>query len=226
MKVNKKKVQGILRIILLVVISCVFGFGIYRWNAQSLTGNVMPMPFGVGVGVVMSGSMEPELSVDDVIFVVASDEYEADDVVVFQQKNILVVHKIIEINGDEVVTQGTANNTPDEPMKTSVIKGKVLFHIDGLGGVVTWLKSPFGTVVILAIAGFLLVLSYTSEKKETDEKDERIEEIKREIEELKRQSAPTCHDAQLSIFGEAVESGDEAISEQNGHCDENCHCGE
>ena len=186
MRENRKKIQSVLRILLITAISVIFGFGIYRWNAQSLTGNIMPMPFGVGVGVVMSGSMEPELSVDDVIFVVASDEYEVDDVVVFQQKNMLVVHKIIEIDGDTVTTQGTANNTPDEPMNVSVIKGKVLFHIDGLGGAITWLKSPMGTILILAVAGLLLVQSYAQERKEKDQQDEKIDEIKREIEKLKQ----------------------------------------
>ena len=187
---NKKKIQSIVRLVLFAVVSVIFGFGIYRWNAQSLTGNVMPMPFGMGVGVVMSGSMEPDLSVDDVIFVVASEEYEVNDVVVFQQKNMLVVHKIISIDGDMVTTQGTANNTPDEPMKMELIKGKVLFHIEGLGGVITWLKSPTGTIVILGIAAILLIWSYSTEKNEKDENDEKIEEIRREIEALKAHSEP------------------------------------
>lgn len=208
---NIKKVTGALRIALLVVISVVFGFGIYRWNAQSLTGNIMPMPFGVGVGVVKSGSMEPELSVDDVIFVQEKATYEVGDVVVFQQKNVLVVHKIIAIDADMVTTQGTANNTPDEPMNVSAIKGVVTFHIEGLGGVVSWLKSPFGTICILAVAGLLLMWSYSTEKKEKDDRDEQIDEIKREIEKLKGHCEPTA----LSSSNEAQRSegsrDDEAI---------------
>ena len=214
---NIKKVTGALRIALLVVISVVFGFGIYRWNAQSLTGNIMPMPFGVGVGVVMSGSMEPELSVDDVIFVQEKATYEVGDVVVFQQKNVLVVHKIIAIDADMVTTQGTANNTPDEPMNVSAIKGVVTFHIEGLGGVVNWLKSPFGTICILAVAGLLLVWSYSTEKKEKDERDEQIDEIKREIEKLKGHCAQPaiCRDKECHC------EGTEAIpqTESNGHCE-------
>lgn len=182
---RKKQLQGILRCVLLVIISVVFGFGIYRWNAQSLTGNIMPMPFGFGVGVVMSGSMEPELSVDDVIVVVEKDGYEIGDIVVFQQRNLLVVHKIIDIDGEMVTTQGTANNTADEPMHESAIKGIVWFHIDGLGGAVTWLKSPLGTVTVLALAVMLLLWSYSSEKKIKTEADEQLDEIRREIEKLK-----------------------------------------
>ncbi len=184
-----KKAQGAIRIALFLVISIVFGVGIYRWNAESLTGNVIPMPFGVGMGVVMSGSMEPELSVDDVIFVVASDEYVVDDVVVFQQNNILVVHKIIQKDGDTIITQGTANDTPDEEMDVSVVKGKVLFHIDGLGGFVTWVKSPLGTFCLLGIAVAFLVWSYAAERKDKDDETEQLEAIKREIERLKASNA-------------------------------------
>ena len=175
---------------MLCLISLVFGLAVYGWNAQSLTGNLLPMPFGVGVGVVMSGSMEPELFVDDVIIVTKKDVYEVGDVVVFQQKNMLVVHKIIEIDGDVVTTQGTANGVADEPIDVSVIKGVVKFHIDGLGGVVTWVKSPLGTICILGVSGLLLAWSYSSEKKEKTTEDERLAEIKREIEALKRANEP------------------------------------
>ena len=185
MGAKRKQLQGILRCCLLVLISFVFGFGIYRWNAKSLTGNVMPMPFGFGIGVVMSGSMEPELSVDDVIVVVEKQGYEIGDVVVFQQKNMLVVHKIISIDGEMVTTQGTANNTADEPMHESAIKGIVWFHIDGLGEMVTWIKSPLGTILILAVATLLLMWSYSSEKKEKTTEDEQLDIIRREIEKLK-----------------------------------------
>ncbi len=185
MKEKWKKAQGAIRILLFAIISVVFGFGVYRWNAQSLTGNIMPMPFGIGVGVVMSGSMEPEISIDDVIVVIASKEYNVDDVVVFQQRNMLVVHKIIAKDGDTVTTQGTANDTADPPMDISNIKGKVLFHIDGLGAAVTWIKSPMGTVCFLALAATFLIWSYTSENKEKEEKNDTIEQIKREIEQLK-----------------------------------------
>ena len=178
---NKKKL--ILRMVLIVIVSVVLGVGVYRINSLTLTGDKMPMPLGFGVGVVASGSMEPELSVDDMIFVTKASDYAVGDVVVFQTKGALVVHKIISIDGDSVVTQGTANNTPDDPMELSALKGKVRFHIDGVGKLVTAIKSPVSTIVILLLAAFLLVMSYKNEKKE-DENE--LESIRREIEALKK----------------------------------------
>ena len=159
------------RRILIVLIGLVFGFALWRWNAESMTGNAMPMPFGFGVGVVRSGSMEPELSVDDLIFVVECDEYEIGDTVVYQRRTTLVVHKIV-----------AANNAADEPIDISSIKGKVVFHIDGAGAAVDALTSPLGTFCTLAVAVGLLVRSYANERKELEEKKA---ELKREIEDLK-----------------------------------------
>ncbi|MBQ9151031.1 MAG: signal peptidase I [Clostridia bacterium] len=176
--------RGVLRIILAAVISLVFGFGLYTWNASAL-GNRMPMPFGIGVGVIMSGSMEPELSVDDVILVKTATAYEEGDVVVFQQKGELIVHKIILVEGTTVTTKGTANNVADEPISISAIKGKVVGHIGGLGGLITWIRSPLGTGLVLVVAVGLLAGSYASEKKQDAQKQETLEEIRREIERLK-----------------------------------------
>lgn len=170
------------RRILIVLIGLVFGFALWRWNAESMTGNAMPMPFGFGVGVVRSGSMEPELSVDDLIFVVECDEYEIGDTVVYQRRTTLVVHKIVAIEDGTAVTQGTANNAADEPIDISSIKGKVVFHIDGAGVAVDALTSPLGTLCTLAVAVGLLVRSYANERKELEEKKA---ELKREIEDLK-----------------------------------------
>lgn len=176
------KTHMVLRSVLLVVISLILGFGIYSWNAKSLTGNVMPMPLGIGTAVVLSGSMEPELSVDDVIIVMARSEYEVGDNVVYQDGRSLVVHKIVEKDGDTVITQGAANNTPDEPIDASAIKGKVVFVIPSLGVVVTAIKSPIATVLLLGASVWLLILSYRRERESDAEKLDRIRE---EIERLK-----------------------------------------
>ena len=186
MKKHKIKIGDILRLLLMIVVSLSLGFGLYNWNAKNLTGNALPMPLGVGVAVVLSGSMEPELSVDDVIVVAPADEYEIGDTVVYQSGRSLVVHKIIEDLGDgTVVTQGIANNAPDDPIEIEFIQGKVLFSIRGLGKVVSFIKSPAITLFIAVLALALLILSY---KKERAEENSRADELRRQIEELKGKS--------------------------------------
>ena len=156
-------------------------------NAKMLMNDMMPMPFGFGMGVVVSGSMEPELSVDDVIFVVKDKSIELDDVVVYQSKGILVVHKVVKIENDQITTRGTANDTDDEPISISDIKGRVLFSVGSMGKIINIIRTPFVAIAILLLAVFLLYKSYQAEANKKDEKDERIEEIRREIMRMKEE---------------------------------------
>lgn len=166
--------------ILLAVIGIIIGVRLYSWNAQTLAGNQMPMPFGWGISVVLSGSMEPTLSVNDLVIVHEQDSYELNDIVVYQDGNMLVIHEIISMNGDEIITKGEANNVADEPISASAIKGKAMFHIPFAGAVIRLLKTPVGFVLIIAAAIALFELPRIQERKKATEEQERIkEEIRR-----------------------------------------------
>lgn len=189
MKKNKKKFPPALRLVLLVICGAVLGVNVYLANAKSLVGNQMPMPFGYGASVVLSGSMEPEFSKGDLIIVGEADSYQKRDIVVFQDGASLVVHRIIEIDGEKIITQGDANNVPDEPIESSVIKGKVLFHIDKLGTIVSFFKTPVGTVLLIVAAIALVEIPRRREKEADDEEKQKIlEEIKRLREESLKDS--------------------------------------
>ena len=172
------------RICLLALVAAIIGLNVYMLNASRLAGDALPMPLGVGMTVVLSGSMEPELSVGDLLIVVRDDGYKVDDVVVFQDGRTGVVHRIISIDGDEVITRGDANNTEDSPIQYSQIKGKVVLAIPAIGYLVNIIKTPFGTVALLAIAVFLMEGSFDREKKA--DKDA-LDHIRREIERLKKE---------------------------------------
>ena len=193
----KKHVKTIVRTALLSVAALIVGLNVYTMNASRLAGDLVPMPLGVGATVVLSGSMEPTLSTGDLLIIAEQESYGVDDVVVFQSNRIAVVHRIIEIkeetvegeDGEEIqmiaITQGDANNTPDDPIQLSQIKGTVVMSIPLVGYLVNMIKTPLGTILILAAAVFLLERSFHKEK----EKDlDKLEEIRREIEKLKEQS--------------------------------------
>ena len=148
-----------------------------------LGGNTLPMPLGFGMTVVLSGSMEPELSVDDLLIVTPADTYEVGDVVVFQTQRTAVVHRIVAINGEEVITRGDANSSDDDPITLQNIKGRVVCAIPFVGLIVNLIKTPVGTVVLLGLAFWLLEASF---KKEKAQKQTELDAIRREIEELKK----------------------------------------
>ena len=179
------KPKDIIRFVILAILAVVIGVNFYITNAARLVGDALPMPFGFGASVVLSGSMEPELSVGDMIIVVPSDSYVVDDVVVFQSGRMSVVHRIIGIEGEEVITQGDANNAPDDPIALSAVKGKVIFAIPYVGYLVNVIKTPIGTMVLIGLALLFLEGSFKKDKKkDTDE----LEALRREIEQLKNEN--------------------------------------
>ncbi len=182
MKHVRKSSSALWRRLALAALGVILGVSVYLANARGLAGNQMPMPFGFGAAVVLSGSMEPALGVNDVILVRESDRYEVGDVVVYQSGKSLIVHRIISRDGETAVTQGDANNVADAPIEISVIKGKVIARIPGLGLVVNALKTPVGILIVLIAAFAMTNLSFRR-KKDRDEKE--LDSIKAEIQRLK-----------------------------------------
>lgn len=179
---KNKKVKNIVKISILTILSILLGLKIYSSNVNSLTGKQMAMPFGYGMGYVTTGSMEPEYLIDDLIIVKKCKTYQVDDVIVFQDGNSLVVHRIVSINGKEIITRGDANTGDDDPIDIEKIYGKVIKKFNGGGSLIRKLKSPVVIVVIILLAFILMEISFLSEKKESNED---IEKIKKEIKELK-----------------------------------------
>lgn len=179
---RRSKGNVVLRTVLLAMIGVILGLSFYSWNVKSLVGNKLPMPFGYGVSVVLSGSMEPELSVDDLVCIKKCPSYQKGDVVVYQSGNVLIIHRVVEIHADTAITQGDANNIADEPIPLTAIKGKMVFSIPGAGIIVRWLKSPVGVLILLAAIVLMLNLSWRREK-EMDNRE--LEKIKEEIRKLK-----------------------------------------
>lgn len=184
----KKKRFLIVKIILIVIISVIIGFGIYTWNNEMMMGSQLPMPLGFGIAEVLSDSMYPTIKTGDVVIIVPQDEYQVGDIVAFQDDNMVVTHRIVGVheNGD-FITQGDANNTEDThnndlALKEIYIYGKVVKTFEGIGPVVRVIKSPVVSVLLLIVAALLFILSA---KKEKETEDKSLDKIRDEIAALK-----------------------------------------
>lgn len=111
---------------------------------------------GYSSAVILSGSMEPTLSIDDLVIIKAKEKYERGDIVVFESENKLIVHRIVKINDDFVVTKGDANNVDDDKIEVNKIKGYVIGHISGIGKVIGFVKSTYGICTLLLL--FLTII--------------------------------------------------------------------
>ena len=209
---QKKKKGGrlVFRIFLMLMISLILGGSIYMLNARTLMHNAMPMPFGVGASVVLSGSMEPALSVNDLVIVRAADSYEVGDVVVYQSGSSLVIHRIIQLQDGVVITKGDANNIEDAPVDLKDVKGRMVGVIPRAGRVVYFIRSPLGVILLLALAVFLLNRSWSNEKA-ADDKD--LDALKAEILKLKELEEQRLSSAEIAPETEQESAESVPISE-------------
>lgn len=179
---TRKTKSAIWRRLALGALGIILGLSICLANAKGLASDQMPMPFGVGIAVVMSGSMSPALEVDDLVIVRERDSYDVGDVVVYQSGSKLIVHRIIAREGEQIITQGDANNVADTPIEEGMIKGAVAARLPSLGAAVKVLKSHVVVILLLVVAFVLIERSFRAEKR-ADEED--LEGIKAEIRRLK-----------------------------------------
>ena len=169
----------------LVIYCCVFSLG-----ARMIKGDSMPMPLGFGAGVVLTGSMEPTLSENDLIIAVKAKEYSVGDIIVYQTGGTPVVHRVTEIDREAgvVTAKGDANNTEDPPFTISRIRGKVAFAVPYIGAAARCIKTVPGLIMVLVFIFTLFFLSVRAKGKEGQEDvtesllEQQIEELKERLE--------------------------------------------
>lgn len=122
---------------------------------------IAPRLMGYQSLAVLSGSMEPEISVGSIVFTKETDPagLEVGDVITYRLSgNTLVTHRVIEHDtvAEQLITQGDANEVADTaPVAYANVVGKVAMHVPLLGYLSIYIKTPLG---IAAICGFLIVL--------------------------------------------------------------------
>jgi len=118
---------------------------------------------------VKTGSMEDNIHVGDYILIYKKKNYRIGDVVTYQKNNYFITHRIIEKNGNKIVTKGDANNTIDEEIDVKEIVGKVILS----GGI---LNAIINYKYVLA-AGFVALYLLSCYFGENEEKIEISEDV-------------------------------------------------
>lgn len=85
--------------------------------------------FGFRIYRVISGSMQPALQIGDVIIIKEANNYAEKDIITYDNGLTTITHRIKSINGDEIITEGDANDAPDKPITRDRILGKYFFRI-------------------------------------------------------------------------------------------------
>lgn len=160
-----KRIRSILIGIVTFLLVIVVIFNIYNFVCIKVLKKDIATVNGYAILEVVSGSMEPNISIGDLIIIdTKAKDYKVKDVVTFYDVNgSFVTHRIIEIDGNKIITQGDANNTIDEAISKDDIVGRYVFKIKGIGYLINSFRTPFIMVMILVI-GVLVVFLVSTDK--------------------------------------------------------------
>ncbi|MFC6767019.1 signal peptidase I [Natrinema soli] len=134
--------------------------------------------------VVLSGSMEPSISPGDVVLVagVEPDAVESGDVITYQRTEgeSPTTHRVIKVDdsGTDVRfrTKGDANEDPDQTaIAADQLIGRVTVTIPAIGHVITFVNTPvgFGLLVALPLVSFVLSEAWElRSKRRSDDSDD------------------------------------------------------
>ena len=159
-KEDSLNIKKIINVIIIIVMSIILIYNITIIIKSYKNKNETPSFLGIKTYVILSGSMEPELNIGDVIISkkVEESELHEGDIISFRANNSIVTHRIIGINESEgkknYTTKGDNNNTEDlEKVTFDKIEGRFVCKIPKIGNITFFLRNK----VVLIIA-FLLIL--------------------------------------------------------------------
>ena len=116
--------------------------------------------FNVRPVVVISGSMEPEITTGSMAFIDGDlKEPDIGDIIAYRTGKNTVAHRVIGEKGEGYITKGDANEVADPaPVSPGQVEGTVVFNIPGAGKLLSYIKSPAGIVIILtAFICFIII---------------------------------------------------------------------
>ena len=121
-----------------------------------------------------TGSMAPTIPAYSLCLIdthVDYDSLQVGDIVVYDRPydHIQVVHRIIAVLPDGIITKGDANPVDDGILLTEAdITGVYLCHIPGAGLAANLIRTPVGIGIILAIVVLLLLSDARPQKQSKD----------------------------------------------------------
>lgn len=125
---------------------------------------VFPMAFGIRTRVVISGSMEPEISVGSIAYIsgrIQAEEIREQDVIAYKMgESTYILHRVIQVDkeGKTFRTKGDANSSEDlGEVEFSRYEGKEIFAIPYAGYFVKFFRSKQGILCMLAILALLVI---------------------------------------------------------------------
>lgn len=151
-------IKNVINIIIYIIILPLLVYNILVIVQAVINPNKTPSFLGIKSYVIISGSMQPNLDIGDVVVVKDYNEEKPQkgDIISFRQGHSVVTHRINEIIEKDGVatykTKGDNNNIEDsETIKYENIEGKVIKVIPKIGKIILTLKNKTIIIAIMVV---------------------------------------------------------------------------
>ena len=166
-KTRKINMLGCILNILITVVVVITIIGLYYMAQVKILNKDYANIFGYTFFEVATGSMANTINIGDIVVVKVNEAFKENDIIVYKEENSFITHRVIKIDGQDLITRGDANNSEDKPIKSDQILGKVIYIIPKIGIWRKVLASPeiLGMIIIFIILlGIVLMLTSKTEK--------------------------------------------------------------
>ena len=166
-KTRKINMLGCILNILITVVVVITIIGLYYMAQVKILNKDYANIFGYTFFEVATGSMTNTINIGDIVVVKVNETFKENDIIVYKEENSFITHRVIKIDGQDLITRGDANNSEDKPIKSDQILGKVIYIIPKIGIWRKVLASPeiLGMIIIFIILlGVVLMLTSKTEK--------------------------------------------------------------
>lgn len=165
-KIIGRVLSWLITALLAIILIC----NLYTIGVRYFTGVPQPSVFGWSWAVVISGSMEPEIRVNDMVVVHEEDSYSVGDIITYENGDSVVTHRIIAENTEGYTTKGDHNNTEDMyPVPKDSVIGRVAYVVPGIGLFIQFLRTPLGMTCLVLIGLLLIEIPYLLDKRKNEE---------------------------------------------------------
>lgn len=125
MKFLKKLILTLLDIIIIVVSIFIVLALVYVFQTRMQHKSYSNI-FGFTAFRVATGSMENTIEVGDIVIAKLDTPVNLNDIIVFQENDYFITHRLINFIDNKLITKGDANNSEDKAIDESQVIGKVV----------------------------------------------------------------------------------------------------
>lgn len=164
--------KKILSVIVFLILIVILTYNTIIIVKSFIEPNKTPNFLGIKTYIIVSGSMEPNINIGDMVIVKEVDEskLKVGDIISYRNGQNVITHRITKINIDneniQYITKGDNNNTEDSVVLTiDSIEGKVIKKIPYIGKFILFMQNKLA-IIILVVLFFIYFLNRKNKKEE------------------------------------------------------------